>query len=127
MKIAATERKRDTVSGNMARFLSVVMSACMFVTGCGSRVTPGEAAQVESAPETLGLAPVFDYELPVERPRIQVDQKGYLPGSKKIAVFQGKQLPETFRLLEKDTGRCVYEGPIRGRGEDSETGLLLGL
>lgn len=75
--------------------------------------------------ETLGLTPDFDYERKAEKPSVQVDRLGYLPGSVKTAVFQGRELPDRFRVMEKDSGKCVYEGDIRlseGREEDILTG-----
>ena len=64
-------------------------------------------------PETLGLTPDFSYERETERPGIRTDLLGYLPDSTKAAVFQGKELPEKFQVIEKDSGACVYEGDIR--------------
>ena len=60
--------------------------------------------------ETLGLEPDFSYVREPEKPGIQVDRLGYLPGSSKMAVFQGTELPESFQVVGKDSGECVYQG-----------------
>lgn len=85
----------------------------------------GGSGEQELMPETLGLEPDFSYERAEERPRIQTDHLGYLPYSVKTAVFQGRELPEDFQVIEKDSGRCVYEGKIRRR-EQGEDGIVTG-
>lgn len=76
-------------------------------------------------PETLGLVPDFSYERKAEKPGVWVDQLGYLPGSVKMAVFQGEELPERFQVVAKDSGECVFEGDIKLSG-DRMDGILTG-
>lgn len=93
----------------------------MFLSGCAADVpfAADRQEETEIMPETLGLTPDFTYEKAREGPSIQVDRLGYLPGSSKAAVFQGKDLPESFQVMAKDTGECVYEGRIRIKEEEN--------
>lgn len=98
--------------------IALIMAACLFLSGCTGNIpfiNKDAAAQEEIAVtvETLGLEPDFSYERKAERPSIQVNRLGYLPKSVKTAIFQGKELPENFRIIEKTSRECVYEGEIR--------------
>ena len=75
--------------------------------------------------ETLGLEPDFSYERKVEKPHIQTDRLGYLPKSAKTAIIQGGELPQRFQIMEKDSGKCVYEGEVR-RNEETASGIFTG-
>lgn len=94
---------------------------CLLLSGCAGNA-PGEPAFTA---ETLGLTPDFSYERKVEKPNIQVNCQGYLPRSAKIAIFREEELPESFQVMEKDTGECVYEGKVRSR-ESMEDGTFIG-
>ncbi len=67
---------------------------------------------------SLGLSPEFDYEVPESLPSILVDQVGYSVGSTKIAMINGETPPETFSILEEQTGREVYTGKVENKGYD---------
>lgn len=67
---------------------------------------------------SLGLSPEFDYEVPESLPNILVDQVGYAAGSKKVAMINGETPPETFSLLDAETGREVYTGEVESKGFD---------
>ncbi len=94
---------------------------CLLLSGCSG------SASKESAftAETLGLTPDFSYERKAEKPNIQVNCRGYLPKSAKIAIFLEEELPESFQVVEKDTGECVYEGRVRSQ-ERMEDGTFVG-
>lgn len=98
-----------------------IAAVSMFLSGCAVDVpfAADRQEETEIMPETLGLTPDFTYEKAKESPSIQVDRLGYLPASSKMAVFQGKELPESFRVIAKDTGECVYEGKIRIKKEEN--------
>lgn len=102
----------------------------MLLSGCAMPFPFSEggnrgSGEQELMPETLGLSPDFSYERAEEKPSIRTDRLGYLPYSVKTAVFQGRELPEDFQVIEKDSGRCVYEGKIRRR-EQGEDGIVTG-
>lgn len=117
--------KRYVKYKNYIPVLSVTVAASLLLSGCAVNLPFMESAGTEQgeqefAPETLGLTPDFSYERQTERPGIRIDTLGYLPDSAKVAVFQGKELPEKFQVIAKDSGESVYEGSIRvsGAGED---------
>ena len=68
---------------------------------------------------SLGLSPEFDYEVPESLPSILVDQVGYAVGSNKIAMINAETPPETFSILEEQTGREVYTGKVENKGFDA--------
>lgn len=70
---------------------------------------------------SLGLAPEFDYEVPVNLPNIIVDQVGYAVNSNKIAVFRGEVLPDTYDLIDVETEKIVYTGVIKEKGYNEAT------
>lgn len=114
---------------NVSR-IALAMAVCIILSGCAGNVPFSEKEQekrkeVTSATETLGLEEDFSYERKREKPHVQVDRLGYLPKSTKTAVFQGEELPETFQVIEKESGVCVYEGEIRLQ-EEAEEGISTG-
>lgn len=74
---------------------------------------------------SLGLAPEFNYEVPVSLPNILVDQVGYARDSNKIAVILGELPPDSFTIMDADTGQVVYTGQIVQKGYDDETGVYV--
>ncbi len=91
-------------------------------TGCGN-LQDFQVDSLTSKEETdeftsLGLSPEFDYEVPESLPNILVDQVGYAAGSKKVAMINGETPPETFSVLDAETGREVYTGKVESKGYD---------
>lgn len=110
--------------------IALIMVISLLLSGCAGNIPfmgKEEKASGETAymAETLGIEPDFSYERQAEVPNIQVDRLGYLPESTKIAVFQGNELPENFRVIKKESGECVYEGEVR-RKEDTDGDVLAG-
>lgn len=106
-------------------FLVLFLAANVLLAGCAGTM-PAEDAPGESEVRTLGLAPVFEYEVPTERPSVLTNQAGYLKESRKIAVFQGKELPERFEVIDKESELCVYRGTVDYKDRDAVNGLLTG-
>lgn len=74
---------------------------------------------------SLGLSPEFDYEVPESLPSILVDQVGYAVGSNKIAMINAETPPETFSILEEQTGREVYTGKVENKGFDASVNAYI--
>lgn len=115
---------------NYISVLALIVTAAMLLSGCAVNIPFPEKSKTEQAEpeftlETLGLTPDFSYERPAEKPGIRTDRMGYLPESMKTAVFRGKKLPESFQVIAKDSGECVYEGDVR-MGGNEEDGILTG-
>ena len=106
-----------------------ILLSVILLTGCAY----ASELPFDSPPEndgdssftTLGLAPEFDYEVPESLPSILVDQLGYAADSSKIAVFCGESLPETFTIIDAESGESVYTGKIEQKGYDEETGVYI--
>ena len=107
------------------RFLKIrncIVLCALLLTGCGF-VSEFSFDTLQTGSEgeeltTLGLTPEFNYEVPESLPNILVDQVGYAIGSKKVAMINGETPPETFSLLDAETGREVYTGKVESKGYD---------
>ncbi len=97
------------------------------VAGCGA----SSAENQVSMPELPVAAPKatvdIDYEVPVQIPGIFVDQEGYAPNSEKTVVFSAKELPETFSIIDVDTGKEVYTGEVIKPSYDEASGKNMGI
>lgn len=98
-----------------------IMVCVLLLTGCGSvSELSFDTLQTDGEePATLGLTPEFNYEVPKSLPSILVDQVGYAKESDKAAIFYGESLPDTFMVIEEESGLPVYTGQIEAE-EDSE-------
>jgi len=69
---------------------------------------------------------VVDYVVPRQTPNILVDLEGYdADGSKRISV-KGSRLPDSFALVEAESGETVYTGALEDVTLDAEQGLYSG-
>lgn len=105
-------------------FLALLLSAGLF-SGCGfyeSDPTRQTSSSVEGMEET----PVLSYEVPVMLPGILVNQEGYVPKEKKVAVFRGESLPGQFLVVEEETGEAVFSGIVESGGYMESTGEYIG-
>ena len=75
---------------------------------------------VEYSFELPTEAVTISYEVPTAMPNVLVDQLGYEPDSSKTVIFKGEELPETFTVRERESGRIVYTGTVKMRS-NSET------
>lgn len=104
---------------------SILLCAAL-LSGCTQLENISSAGNGQQKPEdeivSLGLAPEFDYEVPVNLPNIMVDQVGYAAASNKIALFRGEVLPDTYDLIDVETGEIVYTGFIKEKGYNETTG-----
>lgn len=103
-----------------------VLLCTALLSGCAELenfTTSGSGQQAkEDEIVSLGLAPEFDYEVPVNLPNIMVNQVGYAVNSNKIAVFRGEVLPDTYDLIDMETEEIVYTGAIKVKGYNEATG-----
>ncbi len=94
-----------------------------FLTGCEASLPeekkPEEATDLAVGDETpeasfisMEEVPVLDYDVPKSLPHILIDQLGYTPGSEKVAIFFGEELPKTFEVKNVSDGSTAYEGKI---------------
>lgn len=92
----------------------------LLLTGCA--ILPGDGTQnIDNIFTSMEEEPDLSYEVPVSSPNIYVNQLGYIPQSVKVAVFSGKELPERFHVVRKDTGEIVYTGYLEDNGYYDDT------
>lgn len=113
------------MGNRFCKILSCVILCAVLAASLGSALEFSfDTVQTGSEEEeitTLGLAPEFDYEVPESLPGILVDQVGYARRSDKMAFFLGEELPDTFSVINAESGQVVYTGKIRQRETDDIT------
>lgn len=107
------------------KMIPILLSAAL-LTACTELENLSSPANGQQTKEdeivSLGLAPEFDYEVPVNLPNIIVNQVGYAVNSNKVAVFRGEVLPDTYDLINAETEEIVYTGTIKEKGYNETTG-----
>lgn len=108
---------------NNGRFLALLCSASLAVSaaGCGRRAEIGNGTIPSAAVGGMEEAPVVDYAVPRMSANILADLRGYSALGVKRAALKGKELPETFRLVDVRTGETVYSGAVEKAEYDGET------
>lgn len=92
----------------------------ILLTGCAA--LGGESTQnPENIFTSMEAEPDLSYEIPVSSPNILVNQLGYITESAKVAVFRGREMPETFQVIQKDTGEVVFTGHLEDKGYNEAT------
>ncbi len=95
--------------------------------GCAIATPQTASSDADATFYSMEDEAVISYEVPSTYPHILVDQLGYAPESKKLAFMYGKDIPEEFSLVDPETGKTVYSGPVTNKGyyEDysSEVGV----
>lgn len=121
-----TKADRKKSKYRTAGLLLAVLFLGESLSACGYAPTPfSDETEDGSEFTTLGLTPEFDYEIPVSKPAILVDQLGYAVGSSKVAIFEGDDLGKHFEVIRTDTLESVFQGDIEEKGYDSVTGTYL--
>ena len=114
----------------MKRFRMIAGAAlvCVIaVAGSACGALPGEMQEeTRETPACMESTPVVDYMVPSLTPNILVDQNGYQAQGKKTAVIKCAELPESFRLIECETGETVYMGSVEEDVYSTELGLYTG-
>lgn len=99
---------------------ALIFFLVLLLTGCA--ILPGESTQnSENTFTSMEEEPDLSYEVPVSSPNIFVNQLGYIPEGTKVAVFSGKELPERFHVVRKDTGEIAYTGYLEDNGYYEDT------
>lgn len=106
-----TEQKKEETGVKCRVWMSILVLFCL-LTGCGTTVQEKSTSE-ENKNETLGLTPDFSYEMIEQVPGILINQIGYLEDEKKVGIFQGKNLEESFYIYNVKTGRQEYQGSLK--------------
>lgn len=107
------------------KMISCLISIAVLLTGCSTEEA-GAAAPVSRVTGGMEKEPVLDYTIPDCAPGILVNQAGYTIEDRKVAIFRGENLPDTFRVCNAGNGAVVYEGALEIRGNDKVTGEQIG-
>lgn len=103
------------------------MACVIAVAGSACGALPDEMQEdAKAASVCMESTPVVDYVVPSLTPNILVDQNGYQAQGKKTAVIKCAELPESFRLIECETGETVYVGSVEEGVYSTELGLYTG-
>lgn len=70
----------------------------------------------------------LSYDVPKSVPHIIVDQLGYLPDHVKQAFFFGDIVPETFSVVDADSGKKIFTGEIKKQvySDDYNANIAIG-
>lgn len=104
-----------------------VCSMCLGMAGCTDEMA-GEPGDGSPAYMAGGMedVPVVDYLVPHQLPNVLTDRRGYSVGDVKRAFVTGRQLPETFTLVNGKTGEAVYYGTIEEKSYSEELARYVG-
>ena len=102
----------------------IVVLGIHILAGCTPPFADNKLSSKEEKGDTLGLVPDFSYEVVEQTPNILVNQTGYLPENRKIAILQGNLLENVFYVYKADTDEIAYEGILKsdtlGTKEEAE-------
>lgn len=107
------------------RSLSCVCIAALLLSGCGQAEAENRKAAY-SALLSMESTPVIDYTVPQQLPNILVSEAGYQTGRENEAAVKGRELPETFSLIDAVTGEEVYTGRLEDIRYDKELEIYTG-
>ena len=98
-----------------------------FLMGCSLEEGANEKKEEETTykEETGGDREQEVFEKPESIPRVLTDRKGYLPEEKKIVLFLGEKLGDTFDVIDSETGDVVFSGKIEESIQDKTSGIYI--
>lgn len=91
----------------------IVILGIHILAGCTLPFADNNLSSSEGEGDTLGLIPYFTYEVVEQTPNILVNQTGYLPENRKMAVLQGNLLENVFYVYNAATDEVAYEGILK--------------
>ena len=116
----------------MRRYRKRIAAICVCLSvvlygGCGALQEEAENSNsLYTAAEGMESIPVVDYSVPRLLPNVLVDINGYTIECEKQAAVKGHELPETFRLIDVQTGEEVFSGYLDKITYNEELGLYTG-
>lgn len=112
----------------LARIAIVICIVAIFFCGCTEEMTgDNHKHNVRSdGMDSLETEPDLSYVVPEIVPKILVSQKGYIMGGQKEVIFRGNKLPNTFDVIDMESGKSVYTGKIDNRGYNEKLGEYIG-
>lgn len=95
--------------------------------GCGVQAETDGGGSPYLTVEGMETTPIVDYSVPCPMPNVLVDSRGYAAECEKRAAVRGRELPETFRLMDAQTGEEVYSGLLDKITYNEELGFYTGI
>ena len=97
------------------------------VAGCGASLSDVQSTEETIVePEKKEVVGNSSFEIPVQIPGIYVDQEGYETEAEKRIIFCGKDLPESYDIIDLETGQVVYSGEVLKPVYDEKSGNYSG-
>jgi endoglucanase len=107
--------------------LPEICLAAFLCAGCGFETTGelggGDVLSTSAKVSSMESTPVVDYVVPQLFPNVLVDVTGYRTEGSKLATVKGKRLPETFQLVDAETGEIVFAGKLENVEYSAEQDL----
>lgn len=100
----------------------LLIGVLFFLWGCTEAVQEVSPQEKEPVITSMEEEAILSYEVPESSPNILVDQLGYLSDSTKVAFFSGREMPGSFRIIDKETGITVYVGYLEEKGYEEGSG-----
>lgn len=130
MNMCKINIKRKAGAARVLTRAFIAMGICgisLWLTGCTDE-TAQEPENMYNVYMAGGMeeTPVVDYPVPQPLPNVLADRRGYSAGSAKKAFVTGRELPETFTLVDEGTGKAVYYGAVEDKTYNAELGLYVG-
>lgn len=98
----------------------IVIACMVFVLyGCNKEGNLNILNQEE--PKSMLEIPDLSYDVPQQIPGILVNLSGYDIANKKILLVHGKQVPESFKLINAETKQIVYEAKLVDKAYNANT------
>lgn len=108
--------------------ICMALTGILCLSGCSaSQATPTVLKldkETDAAWNNWGLTPDFSYEVKVSTPGIIVDQQGYATNGGKTAILEGKRIPDTFSIIDRDSTEVVYTGTIQKKENQNAYALF---
>ncbi|WP_029231250.1 glycoside hydrolase family 9 protein [Butyrivibrio sp. VCB2006] len=110
------------------RIIAALMVLMMgSVAGCGASSAESSEEIVEEIAVSEVSYTAESVEVPEQIPNIMVDQSGFNIDSEKVVIFRGRQLPESFQIIDLESGEVVYTGEVVKANRDEETEKYYGI
>lgn len=99
------------------RAISLFLCIGLLLTGCTPAASE-KRGQEETGLVSVSTSPDLSYEVPVSTPHILADQIGYPALGEKIVIFSEKNLPDTFDVIDAETGKTVFSQKVEKQETD---------
>ncbi|MBP5198831.1 MAG: hypothetical protein J6033_07255, partial [Lachnospiraceae bacterium] len=118
MRLPAFAKKTNLI-------LCILWAVAIFLCGCAEDKTSENAVVVNKYSGATGMeqTAVIEYTMPKTNPNILTDYCGYESTEEKRAVIVSDYIPDSFAVVDRETGDIVYEGRIILKTSSSGSGF----